>query len=131
VFLKFNGDHSHLITATTIHEKIKKAITSVPSIRADMLTYEKLIASGSMDTSAMIKKADALVRTHSYRMHIVDSALQTFTTMIQPQEITAAMHRTGTSKYFTGMNPVKPRGSLSPPLKSALKSTPATPGVQF
>jgi hypothetical protein len=63
VFQKFKGDHSHLITATTIYEKIKKAITSVPSIRADMLTYEKLISSGSMDTSAMVKKADALVRT--------------------------------------------------------------------
>ncbi len=41
VFLKFTGDHSHLITATTIHEKMKKAINSVPSIRTDMLTYEK------------------------------------------------------------------------------------------
>jgi hypothetical protein len=75
VFLEFKGDHSHFITATTIHDKIKKAVTSVPSIRADMLTYEKLIAPRSMDTSAMVKKADALVRIHSNRMHIVDSAL--------------------------------------------------------
>ena len=65
MFLKFKGDHSHLITATTIHEKLKKAINSVSSICADMLTYEKLIASGSTDTSAMVKKADALVRTYS------------------------------------------------------------------
>jgi hypothetical protein len=101
VFLKFKGDHSHFITATTIHEKIKKAITSVPSIKADMLTYEQLIASGSMNTSAMVKKADVLVPMHSNRMHIADSASQTFTTMMQPQEITAAIQRTGTSKYFT------------------------------
>jgi hypothetical protein len=59
VFLKLKGDHSHLITATTIHDKIKKAITSVPSINADMLTYEKLIASDNLDTSAMVKNADA------------------------------------------------------------------------
>jgi hypothetical protein len=45
VFPKFTGDHSNFITATTIHEKIKKAINSVPAIRSDMLTYEKLIAS--------------------------------------------------------------------------------------
>jgi hypothetical protein len=129
VFLKLNGDHSHLITATTIHEKIKTAITSVPSIRADMLTYEKLIAPGSMDTSAIVKKADALVRTHSNQMHIVDLTMQTFTTMSQPQEIAAAIQRTMTSKVFTGMNPVKPRDSLSRPLESSIKSTPATPGV--
>jgi hypothetical protein len=60
-------------------------------------------------------------------MHIADSALQTFTTMMQPRK-TAAIHRTGTSKYFTGINPVKTRDSLSPPLKSVLKST---TGVQF
>ena len=41
VFLKFTGDHSHLITATTIHEKMKKAINSVSAIHTDMLTYEK------------------------------------------------------------------------------------------
>jgi polynucleotide 5'-kinase involved in rRNA processing len=83
-----------LFGSTTPNEKIKKAITSVPSIKADMLTYEKLIALGSVDTSGMVKKADALVRTHSNRMHIADSALQTFTTMMQPQEITAAIQRT-------------------------------------
>ncbi len=97
VFLKFTGDHSHLITATTIHEKMKKAINSVPSIHTDMLTYEKLIALGSLDTSAMVKKADALVRTYSNRMHSIDSALTTFTTMSQPQDIHAAIARTGTS----------------------------------
>jgi hypothetical protein len=56
VFLKFKGDRSHLIMATTIHEKIEKAINSVSSIQADMLTYEKLIASVSMDTFAMVKR---------------------------------------------------------------------------
>jgi hypothetical protein len=76
----------------------------------------------------MVKKADASVCTHSHRMHIADSALQTFTTMILPQEITAAIQRTGTSKYFTGITPVKPKKPMPPPLKSALKST---PGIQF
>jgi hypothetical protein len=43
----------------------QKIINSQSSILADMLTYEKLIASGSLDTSTMVKKADALVRTYS------------------------------------------------------------------
>ncbi len=109
---------------------LQKAINSVSSIRADMLTYEKLIASGSLDTSAMVKKADALVRTYSNRMHTIDSALQTFTTMTQPQDIASALQRTGTAKFFAGNNPVKPRNSLSPPVKSALRSRTA-PGVSF
>ena len=82
------------------------------SIRTDMLTYEKLIASGSLDTSAMVKKADALVRTYSNRMHTIDSALQTFTTMTQPQDIAVALQRTGTAKFFAD-KPVKPRNSVS------------------
>jgi hypothetical protein len=35
-----------------------------------MLTYDKLIALGSLDTSAMVKKADALVRTYSNRIRL-------------------------------------------------------------
>jgi hypothetical protein len=70
----------------------------------------------------MVKKADALVRTYSNRMHNIDSAMQTFTTMTQPQDIAAALQRTGTAKIFAGNNPVKPRNSLSPPVKSALRS---------
>jgi hypothetical protein len=56
VFLKFKGDPSHLITAATIHETIKKAITSVPTIKFDMSMYKKRIASDSMGTAAMVKK---------------------------------------------------------------------------
>jgi hypothetical protein len=121
VFLKFKGDHSHLIMATTIHERIKKTINSVPSIKADMLTYQKLIASDNLDTSAMVKKADALVRTHSNRMHTAYSSCHTFSIMLLPHELTAAIQRTGTSKYFTGSTPVKPKDPMSPPIKSALK----------
>jgi hypothetical protein len=79
----------------------------------------------------MAKKTVALVRTHINRMHIIDSALQTFTTMSHPQEKAAALQRTGTAKFFTGTHPVKPRNSLSPPLKPALNSTHTAPGVQF
>jgi hypothetical protein len=63
VFLKFAGNHSHLITTTTIHEKLKKVITTTSSIRNVMLTYDRLIASDKVDTAAMVKKADELVRT--------------------------------------------------------------------
>jgi hypothetical protein len=63
VSLKFAGNHSHLITTTTIHEKLKKVITSTTSISNDMLTYDRLIASDKVDTAAMVKKADELVRT--------------------------------------------------------------------
>jgi hypothetical protein len=64
-------------------------------------------------------------------MHIIDSVLQTSTTISLPQEFAAAIQHTGTSKYFTGTHPVKPRDFLSPPLKSSLKSTHAAPGVQL
>jgi hypothetical protein len=54
----------------TCMSPIQKAINSVPSIRNPMLTYDKLIALGSLDTSAMVKKADALVRTYSNRIRL-------------------------------------------------------------
>jgi hypothetical protein len=79
----------------------------------------------------MVKKADALVRTYNNRMHTIDSALQTFTTMTQPQDIAAALQRTGTAKFFSGTNPAKPRNTLSPPLKTALRSSHTEPGVTF
>jgi hypothetical protein len=79
----------------------------------------------------MVKKADALVRTYSNRMHTIDSALQTFTTMTQPQDIAAALERTGTAKFFAGTNPAKPRNSLSTPRKTALRSARTTPRVSF
>jgi hypothetical protein len=62
-------------------------------------------------------------------MHTIESALQTFTTMTQPQDIAAALQRTGTAKFFAGNTPAKPRKSLSPPLKTALRSTCTAPGV--
>ena len=105
----------------------------MPSIRADMLTYEKLIALGSLDTSAMVKKADVLVRMHSNRMHTINSALQTFTTMINPQDIAAAIARIGTAKFFADKTtkPITPvRHSVSPPIKSAMRHR-TTPGVSF
>jgi hypothetical protein len=75
--------------------------------------------------------ADALVRTFSNRIHKIDSALQTFTTMAQPQDIAAALQRTGTATFFAGTNPAKPRNSLSPPLKTALRSSRTAHGVTF
>ncbi len=81
----------------------------------------------------MVKKADALVRTYSNRMHTIDSALTTFTTMSQPQDIQAAMARTGTTKFFADKstkpsNPVTP--SASTPVKSAMRNS-RTPSVSF
>jgi hypothetical protein len=65
----------------------------MPSIRADKLAYNKLIASDKMDTASMVKKDDELVRTHSNRMHIADNALGTAHTMLTPNEFTAALIR--------------------------------------
>ena len=79
-----------------------------------MLTYEKLIAIGSLDTTAMVKKADALV-----------------TTMSQPQDSQAAIARTGTARFFADRT-TKPSTPVvlaaSPSVKSAMRKT---PGVSF
>ena len=86
-----------------------------------------------MDTAAMVKQADALVRMYSNRMHTIDSALTTFTTMSQPQDIQAAIARTGTAKFFADkttkpITPVTP--AASPPIKFALRQR-TTLGVSF
>jgi hypothetical protein len=74
-FLPFAADNSHLITTIIIHEKFKRLIMLDHNISADMRFYDHLLST-SVDTSSMVKKADALFIKHQAKMQTAEANLK-------------------------------------------------------
>ena len=74
-FLRFAGDSSSLITAVSIHEKIKRLIMTDFTISQDMRIFDHLLAT-TMDSLSMVKKADQLVIKHQQKMQTAESNLK-------------------------------------------------------
>jgi hypothetical protein len=84
-FLRFAGESSSLITAVSIHEKIKRLIMTDLTISQDMRIFDHLLAT-SMDSLSMVKKADQLVIKHQQKMQTAESNLKSAQDLLTAKE---------------------------------------------
>jgi hypothetical protein len=84
-FLRFARESSSLITAISIHEKIKRLIMTDTTISTDIRIFDHLLAT-SMDSLSMVKKADQLVIKHQQKMQTAESNLKSAQDLLTTRE---------------------------------------------